>query len=369
MLLTFRDVASTGVAQVTWQKLTKNNAVQNLATYSKRFGEQVNGPFQGKISFRKATLSLSSITLKNVTWEDDSCYICSFNVFPDGSKRKQVCLEVQGKCSEFYSKEPAALRAAAALRMFFYYPLMKEYLRWKQLTELPARNMGAWKRSCSAAPQPVDRLQPSSGPSQTATLLSANPKLLQWRTGTTHSQAAATSLFEYRQGGVDMWTVCSTEGWWEKGRSKSLLLFSGRKTTPSQQRRVCKWIILQADFHTRVLKYIISFSRVLYRIVYHTALYCAVVSLIVLFWDILSHIISSIIISHCIVIQWDIITIPGIWLPNKLIFNFNVHHVTVCAFAVGCIQYLLFPTREDLDGTSLWGALSNQISQRLVCSW
>lgn len=117
------------MAQVTWQKLSKNNAVQNLASYSERFGEQVNGPFQGKISFGKATLSLSSITLKNVTWEDEGCYICSFNVFPDGSKRKQACLEVQGKCSEFYSKELAALRAAAALRMFFYYPPMKEYLR------------------------------------------------------------------------------------------------------------------------------------------------------------------------------------------------------------------------------------------------
>lgn len=117
------------MAQVTWQKLFKNNAVQNLATYSKRFGEQVNVPFREKISFKKATLNLSSITLKNVTWEDEGCYICSFNVFPDGSKRKQACLEVQGNCSEFYSKELAALRAAAALRMFFYYPPMKEYLR------------------------------------------------------------------------------------------------------------------------------------------------------------------------------------------------------------------------------------------------
>lgn len=117
------------MAQVTWQKLSKNSAVQNLASYNKRSGEQVNVPFREKISFRKATLSLSSITLKNLTWEDKGCYICSFNVFPDGSKRKQVCLEVQGKCSEFYSKKLAALRAAAALRMCFYYPPMKEYLR------------------------------------------------------------------------------------------------------------------------------------------------------------------------------------------------------------------------------------------------
>ncbi|XP_041822312.1 OX-2 membrane glycoprotein-like [Chelmon rostratus] len=86
----------TGVLQVTWQRLFKDESIENLATYSKRFGQQVNEPYQGKVIFTEASLSSTSITLKNITWEDDSCYICSFNVYPDGSKRKQTCLTVQG---------------------------------------------------------------------------------------------------------------------------------------------------------------------------------------------------------------------------------------------------------------------------------
>ncbi|XP_075871911.1 OX-2 membrane glycoprotein-like isoform X2 [Nelusetta ayraudi] len=87
---------STGVQQVTWQKLSEDAPIQNLATYSKQFGQQVNSPFQDKVFFTKASLGSSSITLKNVTWDDDSCYICSFNAFPSGSKQQQSCLEVQG---------------------------------------------------------------------------------------------------------------------------------------------------------------------------------------------------------------------------------------------------------------------------------
>ncbi|XP_071774025.1 OX-2 membrane glycoprotein-like [Centroberyx gerrardi] len=86
----------TGVLQVTWQRLYKDEAIENLASYNKRFGKQINEPHRGKVIFTEASLSSTSITVKNVTWGDEACYICSFNVFPDGSKRKQICLTVQG---------------------------------------------------------------------------------------------------------------------------------------------------------------------------------------------------------------------------------------------------------------------------------
>ncbi|CAK6977521.1 OX-2 membrane glycoprotein-like [Scomber scombrus] len=86
----------TGVLQVTWQRLFKDQSIENLATYSKRFGEQVNDPYQQKLMFTKASLSSTSIVLRNLTWEDESCYICSFNAYPEGSQRTQICLTVQG---------------------------------------------------------------------------------------------------------------------------------------------------------------------------------------------------------------------------------------------------------------------------------
>ncbi|XP_036946276.1 OX-2 membrane glycoprotein-like [Acanthopagrus latus] len=95
-----------GVLQVTWQRLFKDDSIENLATYSKRFGQQVNEPYQGKVMFTEASLHSTSISLRNVTWEDESCYICSFNAYPEGSKRKQTCLKVQG-ISEVRTSERA----------------------------------------------------------------------------------------------------------------------------------------------------------------------------------------------------------------------------------------------------------------------
>ncbi|XP_042174075.1 OX-2 membrane glycoprotein-like isoform X1 [Oncorhynchus tshawytscha] len=86
----------TGVLQVTWQRLFKDDSVENLATYSKRFGAQIIDPHRGKVVFTEASLNSTSITVKNVTWADEACYICSFNVYPSGSRRKQTCLTVQG---------------------------------------------------------------------------------------------------------------------------------------------------------------------------------------------------------------------------------------------------------------------------------
>lgn len=71
--------------------------MENLATYSERFGQQVNEPYRGKVSFAEASLGSTSIALKNLTWADDGCYTCSFNVYPDGSRKKRACLTVRGK--------------------------------------------------------------------------------------------------------------------------------------------------------------------------------------------------------------------------------------------------------------------------------
>ncbi|XP_061092139.1 OX-2 membrane glycoprotein-like isoform X1 [Conger conger] len=85
-----------GVSQVTWQRRLKDNTVENLATFSKRFGAKVMEPYVSRINFTEASLNSTSITIKDVTFADEACYICSFNVYPTGSIRKQTCITVQG---------------------------------------------------------------------------------------------------------------------------------------------------------------------------------------------------------------------------------------------------------------------------------
>lgn len=86
----------TDVVQVTWQRVSEDNHIENLASYSKRFGERVNDPYRGKINFTEASLHSTTISVKNLTWADESCYVCLFNAYPSGSKRHQACLKVQG---------------------------------------------------------------------------------------------------------------------------------------------------------------------------------------------------------------------------------------------------------------------------------
>ncbi|XP_005953074.1 OX-2 membrane glycoprotein [Haplochromis burtoni] len=86
---------STGVLQVTWQRFVKGT-VEDMATYSERFGIDVKTPYRGKVLVTKESFSPSAIKLTNLTWEDESCLSCAFNIFPGGSKRSQICLKVQG---------------------------------------------------------------------------------------------------------------------------------------------------------------------------------------------------------------------------------------------------------------------------------
>ncbi|XP_040418208.1 CD226 antigen-like [Cygnus olor] len=85
---------SLDVLQVTWQK-RNGSTFQNIATYSKTYGLRLIGSFQKKARFTRAALKASAITIQNLTFEDESCYRCIFNAFPDGSYSKDICLNIQ----------------------------------------------------------------------------------------------------------------------------------------------------------------------------------------------------------------------------------------------------------------------------------
>ncbi|NXI55209.1 OX2G protein, partial [Chloroceryle aenea] len=85
---------SVDVLQVTWQK-RNGSSFQNIATYSLKHGLRLIGSFQKRAYFTTATLKTSTITLQNLTLEDESYYRCIFNVFPHGSYSKDICLKIQ----------------------------------------------------------------------------------------------------------------------------------------------------------------------------------------------------------------------------------------------------------------------------------
>ncbi|XP_034145479.1 OX-2 membrane glycoprotein-like [Esox lucius] len=81
------------VLQVTWQKETQGGT-ENVSSYNKRFGPKVNPPFQGKVEFLNVGLQNCSTVIRGVSREDESCYKCLFNTYPDGAISRRICLQV-----------------------------------------------------------------------------------------------------------------------------------------------------------------------------------------------------------------------------------------------------------------------------------
>ncbi|XP_030264961.1 OX-2 membrane glycoprotein-like isoform X2 [Sparus aurata] len=84
---------SKDVVQVTWHKVLPDRE-ETLASYTTRFGQKVNPAFKDKVGFTDAGLQNSSIFIRNVTEEDEGCYLCLFNADPEGALIGETCLQV-----------------------------------------------------------------------------------------------------------------------------------------------------------------------------------------------------------------------------------------------------------------------------------
>ncbi|XP_044200718.1 OX-2 membrane glycoprotein-like isoform X3 [Thunnus albacares] len=85
---------SRDVLQVTWQKLSPDGKKKDIGSYNKYFGETVNDGFQGKVEFKDAGLQNCSIVIRKVMEQDEGCYLCLFNTYPEGSLTGRTCLQL-----------------------------------------------------------------------------------------------------------------------------------------------------------------------------------------------------------------------------------------------------------------------------------
>ncbi|XP_044043791.1 nectin-1-like isoform X2 [Siniperca chuatsi] len=84
---------SKDVLQVTWQKLLPEGQ-KTLATDNKIFGQTVNPDFRDQVEFKGAGLQNSSIVIRKVTEQDEGCYRCLFNTYPEGALTGTTCLQL-----------------------------------------------------------------------------------------------------------------------------------------------------------------------------------------------------------------------------------------------------------------------------------
>ncbi|XP_004761517.1 nectin-1 isoform X1 [Mustela putorius furo] len=81
------------IVQITWQKI-QGSLPQNIGTYSSIYGETILPPYRDRLHCEVIEPNSSFITIREVTFEDEACYKCLFNVFPHGSHGGQICLTI-----------------------------------------------------------------------------------------------------------------------------------------------------------------------------------------------------------------------------------------------------------------------------------
>uniref|UniRef100_A0A671XCQ8 Immunoglobulin V-set domain-containing protein n=1 Tax=Sparus aurata TaxID=8175 RepID=A0A671XCQ8_SPAAU len=79
--------------------------MKNLISYHKKYGQDVNPAFRDKVKFTDVGLQNSSIIIRDVTEEDEGCYLCLFNIDPGDDLNATTCLQLYGKVKESGSEE------------------------------------------------------------------------------------------------------------------------------------------------------------------------------------------------------------------------------------------------------------------------
>ncbi|TSK17765.1 Mitochondrial pyruvate carrier 2 [Bagarius yarrelli] len=67
-----------------------------MVTFTANSKLQVDEEFVDKVNVTVASVLKTSIVIKNVSFADEACYVCTFSVYPSGTERETACLTVQG---------------------------------------------------------------------------------------------------------------------------------------------------------------------------------------------------------------------------------------------------------------------------------
>ncbi|XP_058236369.1 OX-2 membrane glycoprotein-like isoform X2 [Hemibagrus wyckioides] len=94
-----------GVKQVIWQQHRDDGTLRSMVTFTESSKPQVDDAFVDKVNVTVASVQSTTIVIKNVTFKDEACYVCTFSVYPSGTERETACLSVQG-LSEITSQFP-----------------------------------------------------------------------------------------------------------------------------------------------------------------------------------------------------------------------------------------------------------------------
>lgn len=79
-----------------WKKTAEQGDTTTIASHAKNGHHNVKEPFGTRVGLSR-TLDDSRLTIQSVRTEDEACYTCVFNTYPDGSRSATACLSVLGE--------------------------------------------------------------------------------------------------------------------------------------------------------------------------------------------------------------------------------------------------------------------------------
>ncbi|XP_041663435.1 OX-2 membrane glycoprotein isoform X2 [Cheilinus undulatus] len=79
------------VQQVTWRHTPEQGESAEVASYAKRSDPMIEPQYQGRV-WLSSSLSDSQLIIQPVAIQDEGCYTCMYDTYPDGLKTSTVCL-------------------------------------------------------------------------------------------------------------------------------------------------------------------------------------------------------------------------------------------------------------------------------------
>ncbi|KAM5179756.1 OX-2 membrane glycoprotein-like [Mantella aurantiaca] len=135
------------LVQVTWKKIGKENETK-LATYTTA-GARVDKPYENRLNVSTAGLNMTAITIYKTGMEDEGCYACVFNVFPEGAKEGRVCLSITGEVL-IEKNHQVKLGDAITLKCYLRNPEDIRQISW----EKNGQNIGIYKNGATKMEPP-----------------------------------------------------------------------------------------------------------------------------------------------------------------------------------------------------------------------
>ncbi|XP_018413357.1 PREDICTED: OX-2 membrane glycoprotein-like [Nanorana parkeri] len=130
VLMKPKETLNKTFVQLTWKKIRKGEETK-LATYRKDTGVRVEKAYENLLNVSISGSNKTVITVYKTSLEDEGCYVCVFNFFPQGAIEGKVCLVISGEVL-IEKSHKVRLGYATTLKCYLRNPVNVTQVSWEK---------------------------------------------------------------------------------------------------------------------------------------------------------------------------------------------------------------------------------------------